>query len=269
VKFSIFRIPVRVQPLFLAIALFIAPPTASIFGGRWSQILAWVGVVFCSVLGHELGHALVARRFGAEVDITLHGLGGYTRWHVAKDIGPWRRVIVAAAGSLTGFALAGVLWLVLRSDVLPTTWRLLDFAIGWFITVNILWGVLNWLPIRPLDGGHMLLGVLQAFFGERGVTIANVIFPVATVAGGLLAWSQGFIIAALFALFLLFGEFRAWNERSVAARGLPVEEGPFTLFGHEEAPHADRSAPVDAGGAERGDEDLVDPPDEGTPPAVG
>ncbi len=267
-RFSVFHIPVRVRPLFWAIALFIAPPSASIFGGQWPQIVAWVVVVFCSVLGHELGHALVARRYGAEVDITLHGLGGYTRWHVAEDIGPWRRVTVAAAGSLTGFALAGILWLLIRADLLPSV-RLLNFAVGWFITVNILWGVLNWLPIRPLDGGHMLLGVLQAFFGDKGLALANWIFPVATIAGGLLAWSQGFVIAALFALFLLFGEFRAWNERSVAARGLPVEEGPFTLFGHDEASPGDQSAAVDAGSIDRGTDEAEDSPDEGAPPPVG
>jgi stage IV sporulation protein FB len=265
VTFSLFGIPVRVQLLFWAIALFIAPPQAMLFSGRFPYVVAWVGVVFFSVLGHELGHALTARRFGAQVDITLHGLGGYTRWHVEGDIGPWRRVVVAASGSLTGFALAGLLWLVVRADLLGEI-RILNFAVGWFVTVNILWGVLNWLPIRPLDGGHMLLGVLQAFFGDRGVTIANVVFPIATVAGGLFAWSRGLVIAALFALFILFGEFRAWNERSTARRP-PMDEGPFTLFDQEE-PVSD--APPSAGRAPLDPVGEIDPASDGeAPPEVG
>jgi Zn-dependent protease len=258
VRFSLFGIPVRVQPFFWVIALLIAPASASIFAGFDALVVAWVAVVFASVIGHELGHALVARGFGARVDMTLHGLGGYTRWHTAGDIGPWRRVIVAAAGSMTGFALAGVVWLLLESGVVPTR-TVMFTALNWFVVVNLLWGILNWLPIRPLDGGHIFLGILQGAFGDRGVTIANVLFPVTTLVGGLIAWRTGFFVAAIFAAFLLIGEFREWNARSVRRSTLPDDDGPFTLFGDDEDRRtrpAGPTASVDGveGAAEEGEE---------------
>ena len=235
-RFSLFGIPIRVQPFFWVIALLIAPASASIFAGFDVLVVAWVAVVFASVVGHELGHALVARGFGAQVDMTLHGLGGYTRWHTpAGDIGPWRRVVVAAAGSMTGFALAGVVWLLLRSGVIPSR-TVLSTALNWFVVVNLLWGILNWLPIRPLDGGHIFLGVLQGALGERGVKLANVLFPITTLVGGLIAWRTGFYVAAIFAAFLLLGEFREWNARSVRRSSLPQDDTPFTLFGEPDQP---------------------------------
>lgn len=241
-RFSLLGIPVRVQPFFWVIALLIAPASASIFGGFSALVVAWVAVVFVSVIGHELGHALVARGFGAQVDMTLHGLGGYTRWHTPGDIGPWRRVVVAAAGSMTGFALAGVAWLLLRSGLIPAR-TVLSTAFNWFVVVNLLWGVLNWLPIRPLDGGHIFLGLLQGTFGERGVRAANVLFPVTTLVGGLIAWRTGFYVAAIFAAFLLLGEFREWNARSVRRSPLPDDGAPFTLFGDEAEPDTDEADP--------------------------
>lgn len=261
-KFTLFGIPVRIKPLFWLIALFIAPRGVSIIGGDHALVLAWLVVVLCSVVAHELGHALTARGFGAQVDITLHGLGGYTRWHTRSDLGPWRRVVVAAAGSLTGFALAGLVWLTGVADLFPLHLEVVGIALEWFVTVNLVWGVLNWLPIRPLDGGHMLSGVLQAAFGARGTVIANVIFPITTIIGGIWAWQRGLIIAVAFAGFLLMGEFQAWNARSTQSRPpSPEDEGPFTLFGDGAPAPADPTEPPP----------VVDstPPDEEAPPEVG
>jgi Zn-dependent protease len=256
VRFSLFGIPVRVQPLFWVIALLIAPASASIFGGFDVLVVAWVAVVFASVIGHELGHALVARGFGAQVDMTLHGLGGYTRWHTPGEIGPWRRVVVAAAGSMTGFALAGVVWLLLRSGVIPSR-TVISTALDWFVVVNLLWGVLNWLPIRPLDGGHIFLGVLQGALGDRGVKLANVLFPITTLVGGLIAWRTGFYVAAIFAAFLLLSEFREWTARSVRRSTLPEDDGPFTLFGETD------QADMRGRESESTSEDVESVPDEG------
>lgn len=236
---SVLRVPLTIRPSFWLVALLIAPlPFEALVRVRaYPFYAAWIGVVLVSVVAHELGHALLARRFGAKVTMALYALGGYTTWETASPLGPWRRVAVAAAGSAVGFALGGGAWALAGSGILPDH-NVLQFAVEVFWQVNLLWGVLNWLPIRPLDGGHIFLGILQGIFGRRGSTIADVVFPLFTVVAGLVAWWQGFVIAAFLAIFVLVEEMRVWTARRSASRPRPRvaehDEAPFSLFGQDE-----------------------------------
>lgn len=238
-RVSLLGIPLEIRPSFWLVALLIAPlPFEALFRARaYPFYAAWIGVVLVSVVAHEMGHALLARRFGATVAMTLYALGGYTTWETVDPLGPWRRVGVAAAGSAVGFALGGGAWALAGSGILPEL-NVLQFAVEVFWQVNLLWGVLNWLPIRPLDGGHIFLGILQGIFGRRGSTIADVLFPLFTIGAGLLAWWQGFTIAAFLAVFVLVEEIREWTARRSAARPRPRvvehDEAPFSLFGQDE-----------------------------------
>ncbi|MDX1449366.1 MAG: site-2 protease family protein, partial [Acidimicrobiia bacterium] len=166
-RFTIFGIPIHIRPSFWLVAAIIFPFQLSVLtrSESWPFLGAWLAVVAVSVIAHELGHALTARSFGAEVDMTLYALGGFTRWATQKLISPWRRVLVAAAGSAVGFLLGGIVYVGLRSGMVPEGSRVLGFALESFWQVNVLWGVLNWLPVRPLDGGHIFLGTMQALFG--------------------------------------------------------------------------------------------------------
>ena len=72
------------------------------------SVVAWVAIVFVSILVHELGHALTARTMGAAVEIELNGVGGLTRWSVpASEFGPGRRALVAAPAHDSGTAGGG------------------------------------------------------------------------------------------------------------------------------------------------------------------
>jgi len=229
IRFPIFGVPVTVKPSFWLIALLLGFDSR-IPAGRLAQFLAmWVVVVFVSVLAHELGHALVARRLGAETAVTLFFLGGYTTWESSRPMRPAARVAVAAAGSAVGFALGGIVWLALRFQLLDPDPGLLRVGLGLFVAVNVFWGVLNWLPIRPLDGGHIFSGLLEIVAPRRGRRIADVLFPVATLAAGLWALSEGFLFASLLAAFVLMDEVRRWT----GPRAQPAEG--FTLFGSEES----------------------------------
>jgi hypothetical protein len=74
------------------------------------------------------------------------------------------------------------------------------------ILVNVFWGLLNWLPIRPLDGGHLFSSLLQKVIPSRAETIANVVFFL-TSAGALVAGLMTRrIFLALLAGWLLMGE---------------------------------------------------------------
>jgi Zn-dependent protease len=207
ISFRIFGVPVTVHPTFLVVAALLG-----LSSGRLSRVAAWIGVVFVSILVHELGHALTARSFGAEVEIELNGIGGLTSWSGAEEnFGPGRRATVAAAGSAVGVLFGGLIWLVARYTG-PFT-DIAGFVVTNLILVNVFWGLLNWLPIRPLDGGHLLTSLLQKLAPSKGERISNVVFFV-TAVGALAAalWFRLFFIALL-AGWLVMGELTRGRPR--------------------------------------------------------
>jgi Zn-dependent protease len=129
-----------------------------------------------SVLLHELGHALVARRFGIGVrGITLELLGGYTE--MDRDApSPKVELLVALAGP----AVSGVLGIAAV---------LFQLAFS-----NVVVALFNALPGLPLDGGRALRAGIWAASGNR-----NVADRVAGWTGRVVA---GISIAGAVALFL-------------------------------------------------------------------
>lgn len=233
-RFTIFGIPIHIRVSFWVVAVLLFPYQLSVLTRprNWGYVLAWLAVVAVSVIAHELGHALLARRYGARVDMTLYAMGGFTRWATPAPLSAWARVRVAAAGSFVGFVLGGSVWLLLWAGVIPPEAAVLGFALHAFWQVNLLWGALNWLPIRPLDGGHIFLGLMQAIAGEKGERIADVVFPAVTLVGGALALANGLLFAAIFAFVLLMDEVRRWNAHRDDTPP-PEEPESFTLFGEE------------------------------------
>jgi stage IV sporulation protein FB len=216
-RFRLFDMPVTVRGSFLLIAAVIG----LIGVGDAAQTVAWIVVVFFSILIHELGHAVTARAFGSEVAIELNGLGGLTRWSLPQgEITPGRRALIAAAGSATGLAFGGLVWLV-ASQFGPYA-RLTAFALESLIYVNVFWGLLNWLPIRPLDGGHLLESFLEKVAPRRAEIIARVVFTAtAAIALAIALLMQLYFIAAL-AGWLLLSEFTIGRETPQPSPGLPV-----------------------------------------------
>src|SRR5690606_5198978 len=74
IRFSIDGIPVTVRPSFWLVALLLGWGVAS-----RTLLVAWVVVVFVSVLAHDLGYAMTARRLGGGVSNSLATLEGLTR----------------------------------------------------------------------------------------------------------------------------------------------------------------------------------------------
>ena len=201
-RFSLFRIPITVRVSFLIVAALLG------FTGRRSPsfIAAWVAIVFVSILIHEFGHAFTARGFGAQVAIELNGIGGLTRWSVpAMAFGPGKRALVAASGSAVGVVFGALVWVV-ASQFGPYS-EMSAFVIDTLIFVNLFWGLFNWLPIRPLDGGHLLQALLEKLAPDNADSIARVIFIVTAAAGLVAAIRFNFLFIALIAGWLLLGEF--------------------------------------------------------------
>jgi Zn-dependent protease len=165
--FRLFGIPVRVHPLFWIVSLVLG------MGGRPGEpadpifALIWVVVVFVSILVHEFGHALTQRHFGGQPWITLYSFGGLASCNDC-DRSPRSQILILLAGPFAGFLLAGVVISILFAagrlngfelDWIPVRWTLfhskLDIIVADMLFVNIIWGLVNLLPIYPLDGGQI------------------------------------------------------------------------------------------------------------------
>lgn len=203
--FSLFGIPVRVEPVFLVIA--------TLFGLQYAEydtslVLAWVVATFGSILVHELGHGLTLKAFGRPSSIVLHGFGGATmhRGRLPKA----QSIAVSLAGSLSALAL---LWWPAR-HLQSTDWF---FDQGVFLRglvvftafANLWWSVANLLPIRPLDGGN----VVAELFGVDASRKASI---VVAVAAGAWAFTQDQRFAGLFAFYLAYSNYL---ELKAAAAG--------------------------------------------------
>ena len=115
---------------------------------------------FASVILHELGHSLVARRHGVGIaSITLFVFGGVSEMRDEPRT-PRQEFEIAVMGPAISLALAGVLGVVgflARDGETPTgaSVLLLDLA-----GVNLLLAFFNLLPAFPLDGGRVLRAAL-------------------------------------------------------------------------------------------------------------
>jgi Zn-dependent protease len=138
-------------------------------------VVVWGAVISGSVLFHELGHALASLLFGYRPSIQLVGMGGLTRPNAEGQI-PWhRQVLLTAAGPIFGLMLGllcGSFYFLLDRVGGPEGARYI--LRGAFIA-NLFWGVMNLLPVQPLDGGIISTAILQRLFGRPGFLLAQVL----------------------------------------------------------------------------------------------
>jgi Zn-dependent protease len=155
---------------------------------------------FASLLLHELGHAVVARREGMEIEgITLWLFGGVARFRgMFPSAGAEFRI--AVAGPLVTLVLGGIFVGLAAVSDLPTE---LDGVFAWLGYINLLLLAFNLLPALPLDGGRILRSIVWRVKGDFGWAT-----QVAAAAG------RGFgflLIGGGIALFVFQGAFGgAW-----------------------------------------------------------
>ena len=196
-RFNIGSIPVGVQPVFWLLALLLG------FGAYTGVDLAiWMAVVFGSVLIHELGHALTAKGFGMQPNVVLHGFGGMTTFMPLPELHPWKRILITLNGPFAGFLLAGGSWLLLHQAEVAEPGTALRLGLGVTIWVNSVWGVLNLVPIRGLDGGHAIEGLFDWALPKHSRVIMEVLYVIFGVAAVVLGFMNGYPIIALFAVYM-------------------------------------------------------------------
>ena len=184
------------------------------------SVAEWTAVVFVGVLLHELGHAVAVRALGIAPRIDLVGLGGLTSWRERPDrpVGPWRRIGVSLAGPMVGIAIGSAALVYRRTSGVDND------VINYVIWVNLGWGVLNLLPILPMDGGNVLfqfLNLLTKGHGERPARIVSLV-----LAGGIgvVALVKGAQFPALLAAMFSFQNIQALRQGTVHEREAPLRE---------------------------------------------
>jgi Zn-dependent protease len=203
IRFRLAGIPVGVHLSFGFVALLAIGQLEGV------ELVAWTVAVFIAVLLHEAGHAFTARAFGASsVAITLFALGGVTTYPARTPMSPGRRFLVSAAGSGVGIAAGGSLLLLANAGAFRDLPDLVRVGISSFIFASLVWGILNWIPMLPLDGGQMLASALEGLVPKRAATLTRVISLVVGLAamGAALYFEQFF--AAFFVAFLLMAGLR-------------------------------------------------------------
>ncbi len=198
-------IPVGVSPWWLLIvALITWSLGASYFpevihgigsGASYALGLASALLLFTSILAHEFGHAIVARRHGIEVEeIDLWLLGGVSRMSgEAHDPGDELRYALAGPAVTAVIAVCfGAIALLLPSST-PAVVRVM---VEYQALVNGLILVFNLLPAFPLEGGRVLRSLLWRHSGDIGRSTQTA----ASVGRGF-----GYVMIALGGLELLSG----------------------------------------------------------------
>jgi Zn-dependent protease/predicted transcriptional regulator len=204
-----------------------------------AAVISGVGFIlalFGSVVLHEYGHALTARKFGVKTkNITLYPIGGVASLERIPEK-PRQELLVALAGPAVNVVIAAVLflWLAVTSSLDFSSG--LDLAGGSFLQrlmlTNLALVGFNLLPAFPMDGGRVLRALLAL---RLEYTLAT---QIAASVGQGLAFIFGFI--GLFSNpFLVFIAFFVWigaqNEAKMvrmnsALEGIPVSRAMLTNF---------------------------------------
>ena len=173
----------------------------------WMMAVAAAIALFGSIVLHELGHGLMARRVGLRIrSITLFIFGGLAEM---EDEPPsaGAEFLVAIAGPAVSVAVAGA------SLLGALAFRLLSAAHAEDVLLYAFWAnalllAFNSIPAFPLDGGRILRSVLWGATGD--LTLATRIcsflgqtFGYLLMGGGaVLAWWSGSLLAGVWTVVL-------------------------------------------------------------------
>lgn len=230
-NFSVLGFPVRVHPFFWLAAFILGG------SGDGLSLLIWVAALFGSILIHELGHSLMMRRYGISSHIVLHMMGGLaipdSYGFGSRSNDPRSSILISFAGPAAGFLFAGIIILAIvgtggQFQVNPdfgfpyyrfalnvvhvpgevNPWESLAHVL---LYINILWGLVNLLPVFPLDGGQIARTVMIDQDPGRGAI--NSLWLSVFAGGGMAA--VGILMLGSFFVAIMFGMLAAQSYMAI------------------------------------------------------
>lgn len=214
---TIFGFGIRVDPSWVLIAALITWSLSQhtfpvVLPGQtaWTYVaMAVVGMLlfFASLVGHELAHALTARRFGIETrNITLFLFGGVAE--LAREPSkPMHEFWIAAAGPAMSLAFAFAFWVFAGTgSVLFGTGPVVE-VLRYLGLINLVLALFNLLPAFPLDGGRILRAWLWHRDGDMLAATetagrSGAILAYCLIGLGLLGLFQGALVAGLWQMLI-------------------------------------------------------------------
>jgi Zn-dependent protease len=176
---------------------------------------ALMAALFACVVLHEMGHSLVARRFGIPVrEIILLPIGGVAL--LGKNPKkPIEELLIAIAGPAVNVVIAAVLGVVLFSQGLFAGGDVAQKVLGkpslatallMLFASNVMLVLFNLVPAFPMDGGRILRALLAMSMGfPKATRVAAGLGQILAAVAGVAAIVSGNIMLALVALFVFFG----------------------------------------------------------------
>lgn len=213
----VFGFPLRMSWSVLALVVLV-----TLLYGQFRGYQVGFGFAVCllgSVLLHELGHALTARRLGVGVrGITLEILGGYTE--MDRDApAPRVELLVSLAGPAVSLVLGVVAGVA--AVLLPAGTAARDVVVL-LALANLIVAVFNLLPGLPLDGGRALRAAVWRVSGsqQRGTVVAARCGQVvgALTAGAAVLLYLADVFSAFGLIFLVVVAFTLWQGATASIR---------------------------------------------------
>lgn len=221
---KLFGVDIILHSTFWLLVLYFA--VMGLFSGGPMGSLLYLGIgslVFTIVVMHEFGHIFAARYYGIQTkDIVLTPLGGMARSQ-GRFKTPTEELVVALAGPMVNFALAGLIYLLSPFALKMEGPAWLPELLGYMLGINLVLGIFNLVPSYPMDGGR----VLHAFLSFRNPPLKAMETTVkigrwAALAIALFSLYQGSIMGVFIAIFI---SVTAWMELSRMRLAKMQEEG--------------------------------------------
>ncbi len=263
-------VPVLITPSWVAsvavIAVLGVPVVGRVVPGTSTTVAVLVAIglgvlLGISVLVHELGHCVAARRLGMQViAVRLYLLGGVSEL-ATGPVTPRQEALVAAAGPAVSGVLGGVFWLALQPTAPGTIGRLVLLLLA---LSNLVIAVFNLLPALPLDGGRVIRAGIWGLSGSRRAGTTAAVIGGFLLAAALAGWAVLMLvdggptallpaaIAIAMALFVVAGVIGERDDRPATPASWPAGTSlasvarPVVRFGPETGVH---EALATAGGA--------------------
>jgi Zn-dependent protease len=245
--------------LFVGLVAFINPGPL----GLWLA-----GSLAVLTLLHELGHAVAARSAGAEAAISLDFMAGYTSFRSKRPISKPRRALISISGPAVQIIVSVAVLLAMGVD--PTSSSSVRqseaaLAIWWAGPVI---GLLNLIPVLPLDGGHLAMIGVETVLRRSALREMAIISIVVTIGAALAISLAGHTAFIIFIAFLVISQLSLLQATSRKGRVGPRPstwgvDGVSLLPGSRPSPWQLAYQAVSAGEPNRAQriiiEDLVRP----------